>query len=316
MTVCFTPSTAVQAMDHDSCAISAAHRILIDVESCAAGQAFLHVSVIHAFCQTVCDAIESMPDTLIVICPNDDTASSLRNAVLLYGAYLILCTDETVSGVVDRLRDGSAAPAGIDRRLALDDASIIDAWAALCRARALNWLAAPDCADAPALDMDMAAHYALPANGGLHILAPDRLLSFPSPAPLPAGQAWADADAAGDHEPGRRFSAGFLAELLADLGVSVVVCLGRTSGGDAAAFRACGLDVHDLGLDAGRPALLRGMDRLLALARAAPGAVAMCGWGGDEAGMGRECVRTLGAAWLMTEAGFDAGSAEAWVGMM
>ena len=150
MAVCFTPLTAVQAMAQDFCTISAAH--FIDVESCAAGQTFLHISVVHAFCQTVCDAIASMPDTLIVICPNDDTASSLRNAVLLYGAYLILCTDETVSGVVDRLRDGSAAPAGIDRRLALDDASIIDAWAALCRARELNWLAAPDCADAPALD--------------------------------------------------------------------------------------------------------------------------------------------------------------------
>jgi hypothetical protein len=311
--VCFTPLTAVQAMVHESYAISSAH--FIDVESCAAGQGFIHVSVVHAFCQTVYNAIKSMPDTLIVICPHDDTASSLRNTVLLYGAYLILCTDETVSGVVDRLRDGISAPAGIDRRLELDDASIMDAWAALDRARALNWLAAPDCTDAPALDMDMAAHYTLPANGGLRILVPDRLLFFPSPVPLPAGQDWTDANAAGE-EPGRRFSAGFLAELLVDLGVSAVVCLGRTSGGDAAAFRACGVDVHDLGLDAGRPALLRGMDRLLALARAVPGAVAVCGWGGDEAGVGRECVGTLGAAWLMTEAGFDAGSAEAWVGMM
>ena len=158
----------------------------------------------------------------------------------------------------------------------------------------------------------MAAHYALPANGGLHIVVPDKLLLFPAPAPLPAGRSWADASTA-DGAPRRRFGAAFLAELLAELGVSAVVCLGQTGRRDAAAFRRCGLDVHDLGLDPRRPALLGAMDRLLALARAAPGAVAVCGWGGDYEG--QERLRALGAAWLMTECGFGSGAAEAWVGM-
>ena len=132
----------------------------------------------------------------------------------------------------------------------------------------------------------MAVHYALPDTGGLHIIVPDKLLFFPAPASLPAGQAWADASS-GDAGPGRQFSAGFLAELLADLDVTAVVCLGRTGSSDAAAFRRRGLDVHDLNLDRRRPGLLGAMDRLLSLSLSAPGAVAVCGWGGDEAGGGR-----------------------------
>ena len=315
MLIYFTPNTALNAMADDCFALTASAAHFIDVGPCADGQRFLHISVVHAFCQTVCDALKSMPDTVIVICPHDDSASSLRNAALLYGAYLLLCEDETITDVANNVQNSFDAAAGSHHAAKLIDASIADAWRALHRAKALNWIAAPDCDGAPALDMDMAAHYALPANGGLRVLVPGRLLSFPPPASLPAGQPWADAAPAGA-EPGRRFSGGFLAALLSDLGVSAVVCLGRTGGGDAAAFGACGVDVHDLGLDARRPALLRGMDRLLSLARSAPGAVAVCGWGADGAGAaGRECVGTLGAAWLMAEADFDAGSAEAWVGM-
>ena len=62
--------------------------------------------------------------------------------------------------------------------------------------------------------------------------------------------------------------------MLADLDVAAVACLGRADGGDAAALEACGLDVHELGQDARRPALLPALDRLLSLKRAAaPGAV-------------------------------------------
>ncbi len=57
------------------------------------------------------------------------------------------------------------------------------------------------------------------------------------------------------------------------------------------------LDVHELALDARRPALLGAMDRLLAISRA-------------------EHVGTLGAAWLMTGFGFRSGGAAAWIRMM
>ena len=306
MTVLFTCCTALEAMDDECCADQAAH--FIDVGSSSSSQACLHISIIEAFCKSVCDAQKSRPDTAIIICPQDDSESSLSNAVLLYGAYLILCQDEPLDRVVDNLR------ASI-KRASTSGARIIDAWDALHRARELHWLAAPDRSDGPVLDIDMAAHYAHPANGGLHMIVPDKLLCFPSPASLPAGQAWADASP-GDAGPGRRFSAGFLAELLADLDVTAVVCLGRTGRNDAAAFRRCGLDVHDLNLDRRRPGLLGAMDRLLSLSRAAPGGVAVCGWRGDEAGVGHESVRALGAAWLMAEGGFGSGAAEAWLRMV
>ena len=105
----------------------------------------------------------------------------------------------------------------------------------------------------------------------------------------------------------QRFAAGLLAHILADLGASAVAWLGRAGEGDAAAMAARGLDVHELGLDARRPALFHTLDRLLAVARAAPGAVAVLGGGEADAAMG-----TVAAAWLMT-LGFGEGAAGAWL---
>ena len=135
------------------------------------------------------------------------------------------------------------------------------------------------------------------------------------PAPrrdLPPGHDWID-----EHPPGRpaarHFSADFLADLLADLGVPAVAYLGRATDAEAAAFEARGLDVHNLGPERGRPALLGALDRLLAVSRAVGGPVAV--YDGDEAAAGDDAVRTLATAWLMTACGFEAGEAGAWLGM-
>jgi hypothetical protein len=56
------------------------------------------------------------------------------------------------------------------------------------------------------------------------------------------------------------------------------------------------------------------MDRLLAVSRAAPGAVALCGGGGAAAG--EDVVETMAAAWLMRECGFGEGAAGAWLRMV
>ena len=108
--------------------------------------------------------------------------------------------------------------------------------------------------------------------------------------------------------PERLFGAGFLADLLVDLDASAVACLGRLRCADAEALGARGLDVHDMGLDPARPALLRGMDRLLAVSRAAPGAVALVGGGGHAGAAG-----ALAAAVLVREHGFDGEGAGAWL---
>ena len=55
-------------------------------------------------------------------------------------------------------------------------------------------------------------------------------------------------------------------------------------------------------------ALLRGLDRLLAVARAAPGPVALVGGGEWDAAAGR-----LAAAYLVREHGFEGGAAGAWL---
>ena len=55
---------------------------------------------------------------------------------------------------------------------------------------------------------------------------------------------------------------------------------------------AKGLDVHDLALDARRPALLGAMDRLLAVSRSAPGATALFpGHGGGGEALPEDALR-------------------------
>ena len=256
------------------------------------------------------DTIESRPNQPIVVCPADHATGTMSDACLLCGAFVLLCEDAGLDDVLSTFEEA------LQGRLAARRAAIVDCWTALHRARALGWLGATDNdASEPALDVEMASHYALDCNGGVHVLVPGKLLLFPAPAPLPTDQAWADTS-----EPGRptarRFSAAFLAALLADLGVSAAACLGRTCGSDAAAWRAGGLDVHDLALDARRPALLGAMDRLLAVSRAAPGATALFPGHGGSGEELPECAGTLAAAWLMTDFGFGGGAAAAWVRML
>ena len=80
--------------------------------------------------------------------------------------------------------------------------------------------------DEPILDVEMAAHYARSINGDIHVLVPGKLLLCPTPQPLSSDQAWADVSEQG-RPPARLFSAAFLAELLSDLDVSAVACLGH-----------------------------------------------------------------------------------------
>ena len=301
----FTSRTAEKAMQDR---IKTAH--FIDI--CGSDQAGnnLQISTIWNLCETIDSFIENHPHSTIVICPEHATSKSLSDACLLFGAYLILCRGVELDDLLDGMKD---ILEGIDQEPLSSSAElhpnvcVIDFWNSLLQAKKLKWLGKMITDDAePLLDVEMAGHYALPINGNLHVLIPDKLLVLLSLASLPDERDWAD------HGDGRRhFSARFLAALLADLGVSAVACLGRAGDGDAAAFRAHGLDVHELGLDPRRPALLPALDRLLAVSRAAPGAVAL--YGGDAAGAG--CVATVVAAWLMRECGFGEGAASAWVRM-
>ena len=151
-------------------------------------------------------------------------------------------------------------------------------------------------------------HYASPANGDIHMVVPGKIICFPSPANLPADQAWADSDATSGGVV-RRFSAAFFADLFAELGVDVAVCL-HACAYDRAAFLAQAIEV-DLHTDPASPHMLRAIDRFLAVAAAAPGLVALQS-GSDGPGH----LGALVLSYLTSRLGFDAESAVAWVRMV
>ena len=140
---------------------------------------------------------------------------------------------------------------------------------------------------------------------------PGALIFFPTPAILHPDQDWIDVDPC-DGRPARLFSPTYYAALFHDFGVSCVVCLGRTDPAVAAAFKARGIETEDLGMAADGSSLLRGLDRLLSLSRAAPGTLAVhSGEGFEWPGY----TATLAKAFMMSRLGLDEGPAGAWLGM-
>jgi hypothetical protein len=307
-----TEMTDLALQDQTYC-FKAAH--FLDIGG-SATEDVLQISVFHRFCETMCSSIDAHPNMPIVVCPKDQDVSSLSTACQLLGAYLILEHDCQVNRVQDICRPILDEIARRKPKQPPDipgphDSCMIDCWHALDQAKSLTWLTSSDAKTESILDVEMAAHYAMPANGNIHVLVPGKLLLFPTPAPLPVGLDWAD-ESDGGQAAERRFGASFLAGLLAELEVSAVVCLGRADERDAAAFGASELDVHELGLGKGRAGLLGAMDHLLAVSRAAPGAVAVYGGGAGDS----EALETMVAAWVMRECGFGAGAGAAWVRMV
>ncbi len=258
---------------------------------------------------------------------NKNKSQAITSASMLLGSFLILRRGFTMDAVMAAFQDLSDQFVPITCLFHPEDeihpaaASITvhDCWRALAHALRLGWLLPPSSDEEPVLDVDELLHYARAANGGVRVVVPGALLFFPTPSDdVPDGQEWADSVAA-DGRTARRFSPGYYASLLPDLGVSEVVCLGQ---GSAAAARAlAGLALLDLLLhppangaaaDASAAgALLPALDRLLALARGAPGAVAV------HCGAGRAwpawSLDTLARAFLISRFGFSGAEAAAWV---
>ena len=249
----------------------------------------------------------------VVFC-TDCSPHELRDAALFIGGFMILTLGLSPDAV-------SRAFEPVSNRLAADDEpSLISCWKALHHAHSVcGWLhishykpiplhgpsTNDDCKYERFLDMDEFAHYDSPLNGGFHVVAPGKLIAFDRPSDLPAGASWADEQGV------RRFSAGFYAELFADMDVGVVLRAGGGGGYDAAAFWAWGMEVEDMPLDGDAELSLGDVDRFLSLVRLSPGAVAVHG---GERGLG--AAGTLMAVWLMSGHGFGAEEAVAWVGMV
>ena len=160
------------------------------------------------------------------------------------GAYLLLKKGLDLSAVLRAFRPFHAELEGTstDSIRGQHDVTVASCWGALDQALRLGWLVGPSSRAEPRFDAEEFAHYAHPANGRVHILAPGSLLLFPAPAELEGGREWADpAPAAardGPAPPPRRFSAGFSADLLADLGASAVLFLDAAPPAAARAFAA------------------------------------------------------------------------------
>ena len=136
------------------------------------------------------------------------------------------------------------------------------------------------------------------------MVVPNKLIAFPSPTDISDG--WMDEGGA------RRFSPSYYADILSDFDVAVSVCCAgagpTTTTYDAAAIEDHGIAVEVLAADARSGRLLASIDRVLTLARAAPGAIALHGSGGWEEGL-------LLSAYLIRLHGFAARHAIAWARM-
>ena len=299
--------TAEEVSRNGLCELLSTHFVQIDGSDLFEEGDFLSPSifVIHSFCTTISAALEKHENKIIVVCPERVNRISLYTVSFLVGCYLVLSRNFEVKDVKALFERGARDLFGRFPE------NVMHSLSAMEKARQLRWIGPED--THILFDMEMSAHYVQPCNGSIHTLVPGKLILFPTPEPLPDDQSWIDTCESGSAVE-RRFSAAYLADVLTDFDVSVVVCLGECSGGAAAAFEERGLDVHDLKLDPRRPSMLQAMDRLLALARAAPGAVAVfCG--GEAGAEWPAHVGALGAAYLMRDLGFEAGAADAWVRM-
>ena len=297
---------------HELCLTQVVHFVEVGTSKREENSAVLDIAVVHNFCEMMRTTVEEHSSKAIIVCPEIVESTSIRDIFYLVGAFLI-AEGRSVSDLTSSLwpftktRSSVSDFAGTEMK---------NGWSALSRAKQLAWLKSAkdeEHENHDIYDIEMCLHYANKANGNIHTVVPRKLLFFSSPHDFADSQSWIDITVPGGSVE-RRFSPAYLADLLVELDASVVACLGECSADVAAAFEEQGLDVHDLKLDPRRPSLLRAMDQLLALARAAPGAVAVfCGDDAAFAWPGH--VGTLAAAYLMSDFGFDAGAADAWVRM-
>ena len=208
-------------------------------------------------------AMEKHAHRKVIVCPGDNSIQSLKEAIFVFGGFLILSRGLGIDCVSEPFKGYETQPLIVTSEGR--GATILDCWQALQHVRDIGWMDWKDGAecDQPFL-VDEFLHYADPINGGIYIVAPRQLLLFSDPVDLPDQQQWAVV-CDDDGSCSRRFSPAFYADLFADLGVAAVACLteSTTSG---AAFAARGIEARDLRPGEGG-SILRALDGLLSLTR-------------------------------------------------
>jgi hypothetical protein len=247
---------------------------------------------------------------IYVACASSKNPKLVTNTAFLLGAYLILGLEMDFDEVyaIFRPYENRFVRFTGSSTSNQDSFTVYDCWRALNRVRTLGWIDfSPDSDLSPPenldqIDIDQYKHYIDPANGGLHIMVPGRLLFIPTPHDLEDDLEWVDVDNS------RQFSPGFYADLLAsEFDAALIINLLNefpNTEYDTTKFERSGVAVEKLFLGESGD-LLRAADRILALLRAAPGPVAVHS-SGSGAGV-------LLATYLISQFRFEAGEAAAWL---
>jgi hypothetical protein len=231
----------------------------------------------------------------------------------LLASYTLLVDNESICNVLDQFESSARQiQSGISKHSTIDSGR--DFLRALDHANKKGWIEYddPDASHFTSDLLDKMLHYASPVNGNVRTIIPDKLLVFCEPADLrlPDDRLWEDSNING--RTVRSFSARYYAELFRDLQVSLVAQLDDGALDAGAAFEAVGVAFEEGLLPPSQPAAaLRAHDRLFTLARAAEGPIALQCSAASVAAAG-----TLVSAYLMEQAGFDAGEAKAWLQLM
>jgi cell division cycle 14 len=271
----------------------------------------MDMSSVTRFIELLDQELQDHPACTVMYCV-DDGRRALTNAVFLLGAHMVLKLGMPVDAVCGRFEWVSEPMAEGFRDAASSAPDFVlspaDCWRGLARGRELGWVGMPEAVGGPwgRIDMDRYRLLDDPLNAGLNEVVPGELVALAGPR---------DADGGGEYSDeagGRRFSAGYAADLLRELGVSAVVRLSEAEY-DAATFAARGLAHLDLPFADGAPPparVVRGFLAAVDAARARGGAVAVhC-----RAGLGR--TGTLAALYMMARHGFAAREAMGWLRIM
>jgi hypothetical protein len=271
----------------------------------------------YTFCHSLKEVLLSNAGKNAIVCAGQ-SQDQITNTALLLGSFLILHQGLSLHQVQQAFLPIQDRFLHYRERSCVGQCTelltVLDCWTALSVARTLDWIdfgSGQGVDDAsPLLDMEEFAHYDSPVNGNFHLAVPPKFVVFHCPVDLPPARRWMDADGV------RHFSPAYYADLFAFLGVTLVVRAAPCDY-DACPFAARGIAVEDLAAAAPPAAcsagsLLRTADRLLTLAGATDGLIAIHG-GASGAGRALGPAAAALASYLVSQHGFPAKAAVAWL---